>query len=191
MWSYQSELTEFEVDKRGYLSVLISAHHLNKKYLMKYFNIFIKGYKNIEKNKYDARMYVPMWRTYFHCIIFLHNGLQITRASGSVSFPLLFFFYCCSSTVVSIFTPPRPLPSLSSTLQPTPFGFIHVSFIHVSWGPTPIIFLLLPLWLMSDCHLFQCLWLYFACLFVLLIRFHLQVRSYGISLSLLGLFHLA
>ena len=30
-----------------------------------------------------------------------------------------------------------------------------------------------PLWLLSVCSLFQCLWLYFACLFVLLIRFHL------------------
>ena len=47
------------------------------------------------------------------------------------------------------------------------------------------------LWLLSDCSLFQCLQLYFACLFVLLIRFHLKVRSYGICLSLPGLFHLA
>ena len=44
-----------------------------------------------------------------------------------------FFFYCCSSTVVSIFTPPRPLAPPIPTLQPTPFGFICVSFIHVSW----------------------------------------------------------
>ena len=29
------------------------------------------------------------------------------------------------------------------------------------------------IWLLSVCSLFQCLWLYFACLFVLLIRFHL------------------
>ena len=31
----------------------------------------------------------------------------------------------------------------------------------------------LPPWLMSVCSLFQCLWLYFACLFVLLIKFYL------------------
>ena len=37
-----------------------------------------------------------------------------------------------------------------------------------------------PLWLLSVCSLSQCLWFCFACLFVLLIRFHLQVRSYGI-----------
>ena len=36
---------------------------------------------------------------------------------------------------------------------------------------------------------FQCLWLYFACLFILLIRFLLMVRSYGICLSPPGLFH--
>ena len=33
---------------------------------------------------------------------------------------------------------------------------------------------------LSNCSLFQCLWLYFACLFVLLTRFHLKVRLYGI-----------
>ena len=48
-----------------------------------------------------------------------------------------------------------------------------------------------PLWLLSVCSLFQCLWLYFACLFILLIRFYLSMRSYGICLSLPGLFHLA
>ena len=30
-----------------------------------------------------------------------------------------------------------------------------------------------PLWLLLVCSLFQCLWLYFTCLFVLLVRFHL------------------
>ena len=44
--------------------------------------------------------------------------------------------------------------------------------------------------LVTVCSLFQCLWLYFACLFVLLIRFHLYVRSY-ICLSLPSFFHLA
>ena len=56
---------------------------------------------------------------------------------------------------------------------------------------SPIIPFPLLLWLLSVCSLFQCLWLYFACLFVLLIRFHLQVRSYSVCLSLPGLFHLA
>lgn len=34
-------------------------------------------------------IYVLIWRTCFHCIVFLHNGLQITGGSDSVSFPLL------------------------------------------------------------------------------------------------------
>ena len=42
---------------------------------------------------------------------------------------LFFFFYCRLSTIVSIFTP--PYLSLPPTLTPTPFGFVHVSFIHV------------------------------------------------------------
>ena len=85
------------------------------------------------------------------------------------------FFYCCSSTVISIF--PLPLPH-GPPLILRPFGFVHVSFIHVPWQPlpfSPIIPLPTPLWLLSVCSLFQCLWLYFACLFVLLIRFQLHI----------------
>ena len=72
-------------------------------------------------------------------------------------------------------------------LEPTPFGFVHVSFYTCSLLAlplfSPIIPLPCPLWLLTVCSLFQCLWLYFACLFVALIRFHLYVRPYGIYLS--------
>ena len=44
--------------------------------------------------------------------------------------------------------------------------------------------LLSLLWSLLAFSQFQCLWLYFACLFVLLIRFLLKVRSYGICLNL-------
>ena len=37
---------------------------------------------------------------------------------------------------------------------------------------TPVFTLSPPLWLLSVCSLFPSLWFYFACLFVLLIRFH-------------------
>ena len=49
------------------------------------------------------------------------------------------FFNCFSSRVVSIFTPPCPLPhpSPSPTLSHTPFGFVHVAFIHGPWWPFP------------------------------------------------------
>ena len=71
---------------------------------------------------------------------------------------------------------PTPQPSPLPTLDLTPFGFVHVSFVDVPENPSP--FLLHypfppPLWSLSVCSYFQCLWLSFACLFVLLMRFHL------------------
>ena len=45
-----------------------------------------------------------------------------------------------------------------------------------------------PLWSLSGYSQFQCFWLHFACMFILLIRFQLKVRSYGICLSLSGRF---
>ena len=70
--------------------------------------------------------------------------LQIVSLSRWLSFHslhILFFsiFYCCSSTVVAIFTPscPPAHPSQPPTREPTPLGFIHVSFIHIPWWPSP------------------------------------------------------
>ena len=74
-------------------------------------------------------------------------------------------------------------PSLSLSMGPL-YMFLDLTLPLVS----PIISLPHPLWLLSDCSLFPCLWFCFAHLFLLLIRFHLQVRSYGIFLSLPGLF---
>ena len=72
--------------------------------------------------------------------------------------------------------PPHPSPP--PTLEATLFDFVHVSLTvtMVLDGPSSI-FPHYPLsapphWLLSVCSLFQCLWLYFACLFVLFIRFH-------------------
>ena len=62
---------------------------------------------------------------------------------------------------------------------------------NCSWKPFTLFLynpLLSPLWSLSACSQFQCLWLYFACLFILLIRILLKVRSYGICLSPPGLF---
>ena len=109
---------------------------------------------------------------------------QLSNAARALVavFYILFIFYCCSSTVVSIFTPPHyphPIhlhPIHLPPFKPTTFGFVHVSFIHSPWWPFPYYPLfpsLPPLWLLSVCPLFQCLWLYFASLFVVLIRFHL------------------
>ena len=60
---------------------------------------------------------------------------------------------------------------------PAPLVFVHGSFIHVPWPDLPLSVpvtpLPPPLWSLSVCSLFPCLWLYFAQLFVLLIRLHL------------------
>ena len=78
-----------------------------------------------------------------------------------------------------------------SNLPPSPFGFVHVSFIHVPWWS--FLYYPSPPSSLDTVNLFfiSMLCLYLACLFVLMIRFHLQVRSYGICLSPPGLFHLA
>ena len=89
---------------------------------------------------------------------------------------------------------PPPQPSLPPSPVSTPLVFVHVSFIVVPVVPSPFSLhypLPSPLWLLSVCSSFQCLWLYFAYWFILLIRFHLKIRSHGICLSLPGLLHLA
>ena len=97
------------------------------------------------------------------------------------SFFFLFslFFYCCSSTVVSIFTPScPPIPPIPASHPQTYHLWLCLCILYTcSLMDLPQFFPIIPphppLWLLSACSLFQCLWLYFACLFVLLIRFHL------------------
>ena len=115
-------------------------------------------------------------------------------------FTLSFFkkiFYCSSSTVDCIYPPPihphNSQPHLPPLIPP-PFGFVHMSFIVVPGNHSslfPHYPLPPPIWLLLDCSLFHCLWLYFACSFVLLIMLHLKLSFYGICLSPPGLFHLA
>ena len=100
------------------------------------------------------------------------------------------------NTVVSIFPPPLSL-ALSTHISPSqphpwlcPWVLYSYSFMSLSLL-SHIISLSLPLWILSVCCQFQCLRLYIACQFVLLIRFHLWERSYGICLSLPDLLHLA
>ena len=50
---------------------------------------------------------------------------------------------------------------------------------------------LLPLWQLSVCSMYPCLCFHFVHQFILFIRCHIWVRSYGICLSPTGLFHLA
>ena len=103
---------------------------------------------------------------------------------------LLLFSYSCLHFL------PIPLPHRSQTHLPPvstlPFDFVHVSFLVVPENPSPHCPFPTPFWLLLGCSLqLQCLWLYFVCFFLLLIRFQLKVRSYGICPSPPGLFHLA
>ena len=92
------------------------------------------------------------------------------------------FYFYCSITVFPIFPPLRspalPTHHLPHSILPRPLSlsmgpfcvFLNLTFplpSPLSTPPQP------PLWSLCDCSLFQCLWFYFACLFVLLIRFHL------------------
>ena len=79
------------------------------------------------------------------------------------------FFYCCSNTVVSIFLPPL-LPSHPQSFPPLALSMSSLyMFLDEPSLSFPCYLPSTPLWLLSVCSLCQCLWLYFACLFVLLI----------------------
>ena len=134
------------------------------------------------------------------CIFFISLSvfnLKPTQITFLNFFPVTFFFYYCSSTVVSIFTPAllpaSPIPTSDPQtycLWLCPCVLYTCSLMDLPLFSS-IIPLPPPLWLLSVCSLFQCFWLYFVCLFVLLIRFHLQVRSCGICISPPDLFQLA
>ena len=105
----------------------------------------------------------------------LYYFLVFSEWVSFFSYFLLLFHYSCPH--FSPITLPRPTHPWPPTFNPFPIIFDHGSFIHVPWlDPSPlfpIIPLLSPLWLLLVCSLFPCLWFYFSCLFVLLIRFHL------------------
>ena len=106
-------------------------------------------------------------------------------------------FYCYSITVVPVFLP-LPSSALPTPCSHTvnPHTVVHAcgSFIHaLCLVPSPSLYLYHPppLWSLSFCSMFPCLWFYFVRYFILFIRFLLWVRSYGICLSPTSLFHLA
>ena len=108
-----------------------------------------------------------------------------------ISFLFIFFFFIDIRIQLSPFSHydfPLPYPRPPPTLNPHPPPRLCAWVPH-SCSCTSLsllshaISLSPPLWLLSVHHQFQCVWLYFACQVVLLIRFHLEVRSYGICLS--------
>ena len=96
---------------------------------------------------------------------------------------------------LSAFTSHHSSPHPSQTHLPSLLSHPLLGFVHVvpeNPSPSSLYYPLPPpFWLLSDCSEFQCLWLYFAYFFLLLIRSQLKVRSYGICPSSPGLFHLA
>ena len=92
-----------------------------------------------------------------------------------------FYFYCCSSIGFCLFPPPQVnTPALPTSLPFPPPHAVNRPCVLYNYSCKP--FTLFPwnslhstLWSLSACFQFQCLWLYFACLFVLLIRFLLEV----------------
>ena len=125
------------------------------------------------------------------CVICRLTMGQLSKEKTFKKIFWLLFHYSCPH--FSPITLPCPTHTPLSTFNPlpSPIGFVHGSFIRGAWhmvldpSPTFPCYPLSPLlWSLSVCSLFPCLWLYIACLFVLLIRFHLLVKSYGICLWL-------
>ena len=114
------------------------------------------------------------------CLIWkiLFFTLDILWVFFSFIYIFLHIFNCHSSTIVSISPMPLPPTLAIPTSHPWSYPPLALSMCPLYMfldDPAPSSPLCPPprLWLLSVCSLFQCLWLYFACLFVLLFRFHL------------------
>ena len=124
------------------------------------------------------------------CTCACHSSGERCLASRQGTFLFIVFQF-----VVHLSPHCSPLPHASpiGTVSLPPIVHTHESSIHVPLLDSPLLSPVIPfpppLWSLSVCSLFPSLCFYFAHLFVLLIRFHLQVRSHGISLSLPGSFY--
>ena len=93
----------------------------------------------------------------------------------------LFFYFLLLFKYTFLPFPPTPaqLPTSLRFLHPPRYcpcvlyNCSYKPFTLFPWNSLPS-----PLWSLSACSQFQCLWLYFACLFVLLIRFQLKIIGY-------------
>ena len=104
-----------------------------------------------------------------------------------------FIFIVDTITGVPIFFPSAhllPAPSPLPSLWPSPHCCLRVMHMCSLANPFAIFHPVLPsppLWQLSVCSMYLCLCVYFVRQFVLFIRFHIEVRSYGICLPLTGL----
>ena len=103
------------------------------------------------------------------------------------------FLVLCSINVPTQLSPfphhhfPLPYPRQPPTLNPTPPWLCpwvphSCSFTSLSLL-SHVISLSPPLWLLSVCCQFQCLWLYFVCQFILLIK-NLKERQLNTSIDI-------
>ena len=125
--------------------------------------------------------------SYFSSLIFFYEKQNF----------ILFFIFLLFLKYSCFPSPPFPSTPSIPTSHPQTYPLwlcpwvLYTCSLMTLLRVSPITPLSPPLWLLLFCSLFQCLWFYFAGLFVLLIRLHLKVKSYGICLSPPGLFHLA
>ena len=93
---------------------------------------------------------------------------------------LFFLFIVFFPLPCSPFIPP-PHSNHHSVVYVHEYLFLFAQFLHPLPSPCP------------SCHLALCRWVcpHFPCSFSLFIRFNIWAKSYGICLSLTGVFHLA
>ena len=89
--------------------------------------------------------------------------LSVFFKSSTISM-YFFFFYCCSSTVFCLFPPPQPNTPTLPTSLPFPPHQVNCPCVlyNCSYKPFtlfPCNSLHSPLWSLSACSQFQCLWL--------------------------------
>ena len=134
--------------------------------------------------------------SYFSLLFYFIRPLSWLYSGNRFFFFYIFLLFNYSCPHFSPITLPWPTHPPPPTFSPYPhIVFVHESFLHAPWlDPSPSFLHYTPLpspLVTVSFSLFPCLWFYFGHLFVLSIRFHLKVRSYGICPSPPGLFHLA
>ena len=126
--------------------------------------IFIRPYRGCRDSTEIAQIVISGPGTHVFCFLFLVVVLLQLSQFSPIALPF----------------PPSPLRPLSQSVPtqlPMSVGHLHMFFNQTLSLLSSLIPLPTPLWSLSVCSSFPCLWFYFASLFVLFIRFLLQVRS--------------
>ena len=88
---------------------------------------------------FSLPLFRPIYVFFFNLFIFLGGGNAFLSSLGFYYIFYLFIFIVVQVHLYSIFTTPHPLPHPSPPpiLEPTPFSYVHVSFMHVPGWPFP------------------------------------------------------